>query len=70
MAKNGNQEDRIDIDKLCITLLVGLECVHGWCAYSEITNNELSEWRTTSVQWTNSMSPIALPIEVIHCWNL
>ena len=34
--------------------------------YSETSNNGLSERQTTSVQWTNSMSPIALPIEIVH----
>ena len=34
--------------------------------YSETTNNGLSERRTTSVQRTNSMPPIALPIEIVH----
>ena len=32
--------------------------------YSETSNNGLSERRTTSVQQTNSMPPIALPIEI------
>ena len=31
-------------------------------AYSETSNNRLSERRTISVQWTNSMPPIALPV--------
>ena len=34
--------------------------------YSETSNNRLSEKRTTSVQWTSSMTPIALPIEIVH----
>ena len=34
--------------------------------YSETSNNGLSERLTTSVQWTNPMSPIAIPIEIVH----
>ena len=34
--------------------------------YSETSNNGLSERRTTSVQWANSMPQIALPIEIVH----
>ena len=34
--------------------------------YSETSNNGLSERPTTSVQRTNSMPPIALPIEIVH----
>ena len=34
--------------------------------YSETSNNGLSKRRTTSVQRTNSMPPIALPIEIVH----
>ena len=37
------------------------------CAFnSETSNNGLSERQTTSVQWTNSMPLIALPIEIVH----
>ena len=35
-------------------------------AYSETSNNGLSERQTTSVQRTNSMPLIALPIERVH----
>ena len=36
------------------------------CNYNETSNNGLFERRTTSVQRTNSMPPIALPIEIVH----
>ena len=36
------------------------------CEYSETSNNGLSERWTTSVQRTNSMPPIALPLEIVH----
>ena len=34
--------------------------------HGETSNNGLSERRTTSVQRTNSVPPIALPIEIVH----
>ena len=34
--------------------------------YGETSDNGLSERRTISVQRTNSMPPIALPIEIVH----
>ena len=39
--------------------------IHG-SHYSETSNNGLSERRTTSIQRTNSMPPIALPIEIVY----
>ena len=38
--------------------------------YSETSNNGLSERWTTSVQWTKSMPPIALPIEIPYSGKL
>ena len=46
-----------------IIIVHDIVCVH---VYSETSNNGLSERRTTSVQQTNSMPPIALPIEILH----
>ena len=43
-----------------------LVCISILYVYSETSNNGLSERRTTSVQQTNSMPPIALPIEIVH----
>ena len=34
--------------------------------YSETSTSGLSEKQTTSVQRTNPMPPIALPIEIVH----
>ena len=38
--------------------------------YSETNNSGLSERRSTSVQRTNSMPLIALPIEIVHLETL
>ena len=56
----------------CVHLLHNMHNVHAKSfinttpTYSETSNNGLSERQTTSVQRTNSMSPIALPIEIVH----
>ena len=48
-----------------VCALVCMSILHVY-VYSETSNNGLSERRTTSVQQTNSMPPIALPIEIVH----
>ena len=40
--------------------------LHFAMYYSETSNNGLSKRQTTSVQWTKSMPPIALLIEIVH----
>ena len=54
------------IAKLKYGILLGKGSPPHMCNYSETSNDELSEKQTISVQRTNSMPPIILPIEIVY----